>query len=205
MYCSFRKRVKSISLLLVFACAIGLTGCSHPAGSGGKIKTMVAEGNLSALYTDISGLKKDATDIVECKVLNSKTIVYCDTPFTISTVELLGVVKGQKKAGDKINVIEMGGIFSLTGEDPKEAKGQLVDYQLEGIPVMKASEHYYLFLKPFEGPQTQNAYVPLGAFQGKFKISSGNNITQQAPNDIKIKGLSALNKNDFLKKVNESA
>lgn len=152
----------------------------------GNAQPIQAEGQLQEKFTSIRGLKQRASAIVEVNVINSETIVYKDTPFTISTAMVIFKVKGIQKEGQEIKLIETGGKYKLTGENPKEEKGKEVEFAFEGIRVMQPGDHLFLFVDEFVGPQIMGAYIPLGVYQGKFMVEQDGKIRQQAPNDHKL-------------------
>ena len=191
MLSKFQKAKKIIALLLAAATTLGLFGCS---ASHNTIQTVKMNASMSTYYESLSHLKKDASEIIECKVLGNKAIVYEGVPFTISNVKVLSVIKGSVKAGDTIQVIETGGIYNPSGD----SSGQLVNYELEGNPVMKVNEDLYVFLQKFEGPQIEGAYIPVGEFMGKFSIDWAGKVKQLATDEYKIKNLGTVSKNKFL-------
>lgn len=63
---------------------------------------------------------------------------------------------------------------------------------------MQKGEHLILFMKPFVGPQVEGAYVPLGVWQGKFKVDKDGKVKQQAPDEYKLKDYKPMSKNKFI-------
>jgi hypothetical protein len=118
--------------------------------------------SLSKGYESISELANDADIIAEVEVTSSNTLSYYDVPFTVSNADLLDTYKGGT-TGTTINLLETGGII-----DNQE-------YSPEGNDVLKENDKAILFLQKYEGPITNDAYVVLGVYQGKFKIDSDNN------------------------------
>lgn len=143
---------------------------STEAVTTSNVQQISLEGDLQENFDSLDKLKQRASAIVEVDVLKTETIVYDDMPFTISTAKVLSKVKGNVNEGQEIKLIETGGKYKLTGENPKEAKGQEVELSFEGIRVMQPADHLFLFIDEFVGPQVTGAYIPLGVYQGKFKV-----------------------------------
>jgi hypothetical protein len=96
---------------------------------------------------------------------------YENVPFTTSTFKVRQVIKGDVKATDALSVLETGGQWKGKPKGTTKATLTSQELALEGIPVMKTGEKYLLFLMPYTGPVASNAYIAVGEFQGKFKIS----------------------------------
>ena len=99
-----------------------------------------------------------------------------------------------------IKIIETGGVYK-----PKDREGRdLPETELKfgGIPVVRQGEHLVLFFDEFVGPQVKGAYVPLGVFQGKFKIE-GSKAIQQAPNEYALKNSIPLDVANLKAKIKE--
>ena len=190
-----KKSLISVSLAVLITCglvtAVAVKTHSNPkktsteAVATSNVQQISLQGDLQENFDSVVKLKQRAAAIVEVDVTSSETIVYKDMPFTISTAKVLSKIKGIIKEGQEIKLIETGGKFKLTGENPKEAKGQEAEVSFEGIRVMQPGDHLFLFLDKFVGPQVTDAYIPLGVYQGKFKVES-NKVYQQAPNDNKL-------------------
>ncbi len=193
-----RKRNKILAILVIVL--LSAIGCKN---QGVNQSTTI---DLSEHYSTIDDLKQGATNIIEVEVLDNYVVVQGDMPFTISNLKVLSTIKGDIMKGDKIKVLETGGKFINSGENPKDKKGQEVDMKFGGISVMQNSEHLILFVKPFVGPQVTDAYVPLGVWQGKFKVAKGNNgkVEQQAPNEYKLKDYKPVSISQFIKELENS-
>ena len=168
-----------------------------------SVQLIPGKGDLQESFNNIEGLKQRASAIIEVDVINSETVVYKDIPFAISTAKVLSKVKGNVKEGQEIKLIETGGKYLLTGENPKEEKGKEVKFAFEGICVMQPGDHLFLFVDEFVGPQVKGAYVPLGVYQGKFKVEQDGKIRQQAPDDHKLTDyMKPVGKEKFKEKIN---
>lgn len=159
------------------------------------------EGSPSSLeksYNTLGELTSDAEEILEIKVLNQETKTYLDVPFTISTAIVKSTVKGVVNEGDSIKIIETGGEYTPIDKNGKEfPKANL---KFNGIEVLAKNEHAILFLEKFVGPQVEGAYVPLGVYQGKFKVISGEAV-QQAPEDNKLKDYKPVSVDSLKEKI----
>jgi hypothetical protein len=141
-------------------------------------------------------------------VQEQEVIVYEGLPFTVSEFHVTNNYKGDINKGDVIKVIETGGIY-----EPELEQGisiEKVEMRLNGVKVMDTEDDYILFLEAFSGPQLANqGYIPLGAYQGKFKIvehdvktlnnlqSDTQFVQQQADEEYKMKN-TPVKKEEFL-------
>jgi hypothetical protein len=193
-----RKLNKILVILIIVL--LSAAGCKNQSVSQ---STTIS---LAEHYDTIDDLKKSATNIVETEVLDNYVVVQGDMPFTISNLKVLSAIQGDIMKGDKIRVLETGGKFINSSENSKEKKGQEVDMKFGGASVMQNGEHLILFVRPFVGPQVTDAYVPLGVWQGKFKVSKGNNgkVEQQAPNEYMLKDYKPVNISQFIKELENS-
>lgn len=193
-----RKRNKFLVIFIIVL--LSVVGCKNQ--SVNQSTTI----SLTENYDTIDDLKQCATNIVEVEVLDNYVVVQGDMPFTISNLKVLSTIKGDIIEGDNIKVLETGGKFITSGENPKDKKGQEVNMKFGGISVMQNGEHLILFIKPFVGPQVTEAYVPLGVWQGKFKVEKGNNgkVEQQAPNEYKLKDYKPVGIGEFIKRLESS-
>lgn len=195
--------VCSISIIIALLATVGFyyKNSRMQYSNNGNIKKIYASGFLSETFEFLKDLKNSASEIVEIEVKDGHTIVEHDTPFTISTVNIISNLKGNLTEGNEIQIVETGGLFTPSGSNPKDDTTQVYDYQFEGVPVMRPGEKYILFLKKFKNPQYHNTYVPLGVYQGKFKIKSNNLVEQQAPNDMKLEDYTPLSKDKLKEKI----
>ena len=195
---SILKKILPISVTIVMILLAGWAngGTKKETTVSDSVQIIKVEGTIDKYFTKMSDLMVSSTNVIECIVLDTNTIIYGDIPFTISNVSILNNIKGDIKT-DTIKIIETGGRYKLAGNNPKEEKGLEVDYQFEGIPVVQKGEHLYLFLEPFIGPQVKDAYIPLGVFQGKFKVLQNNKVEQQVPSIFKLKDYRESEKAEF--------
>lgn len=138
-------------------------------------KLVKISGSLAEDFKNLKELKKNSSVIIEVTVKESSQTTFGDVIFTISDIEVDNSLKGKYKRGEVLRLLETGGI-TADGDE----------LAFDGIPVVKPGEKYILFLEEYEGPITENAYVPLAVYQGKFKIT-GNKVVQQAPDKWKLK------------------
>jgi hypothetical protein len=165
------KRGTLVAAIAVCVAGMVFGGMTWYGRSRIIVKTMA--GSIAHHYGTLDELIRDAGAILVVDVGSGETIEYIDTPFTLTEVKVARSIRGDLKAGDVITIIETGGYV-------KQADGTTFDYRFDGIPVLRFREKVLLFLKRFEGPQTDDAYIPLGVFQGKFLIE-GDRLQQQVP------------------------
>lgn len=155
------KKTKLILMIIVITAIIGLCLCIN-LNNERTVEKVNLSLSLTREYKTLEDLKNAAEVITQVEIDNSKSFTYNDVPFTISDAKLIKTYKGNI-FNDKINLLETGGQI-----DNKE-------YSPEGNDVLKKREKAILFLKKYEGPITDDAYVILGVYQGKYKISSDDN------------------------------
>jgi hypothetical protein len=122
---------------------------------------MILEASLVDWHDNVDDLKTDAELIVEIGVKDTETIIFSDVPFTLSSVKVKISYKGLSP-NKEITILETGGeineeTFTFSHNDP-----------------LKKGQKALLFLKKYNGPITEDSYVVLGVFQGKFKIKEDN-------------------------------
>ncbi|AQQ53097.1 hypothetical protein [Planococcus lenghuensis] len=152
---------------LLFAAA--LTGCSEDGSEAvSEAEPIKSSAEMVTSFESTEEMQTEADVIVEGEVQAQEVVVHGDLPFTISEIAVMEGFKGEFKAGDTIRVLETGGTYQPEGKDG-EALPE-TDFALSSAGVMETGEQFFLFLRPFTGPQTEGAFIPLGAYQGKFLI-----------------------------------
>ena len=169
----------SITVLLLLIVGYGIVYVGQS-----DVRKVISSGELNENFTSFKELKKEAEMTIEGKVLEQETIVHGNLPFTISKVEIVNKYKGKVKKGDIIQVIETGGIYEPAGKNGE--KLNKVELKLNNVSTLKPEEHVFLFLRSFSGPQVEGAHIPLGAYQGKFKVNKDGKVKQQANEEYKL-------------------
>ncbi|GGE14033.1 hypothetical protein GCM10011571_14370 [Marinithermofilum abyssi] len=133
--------------------------------------------SVNKTYTGVEDLKRDADLVVEGKSLSRQSLLKHEgMPFTLTPFQVTSVMKGDRTART-ITILETGGF--------DETRHLTVEHN----QVMNKDQHYILFLQKYQGPVTdQDAYVIIGAYQGKFQVD-GQRIT---PAHEVSKGLAAI-------------
>ncbi|CAG7645000.1 hypothetical protein PAESOLCIP111_04854 [Paenibacillus solanacearum] len=150
------------------------------------IYTVESHGEISDQYNSIQELNDSADLVVLAEVGSTKGFKYKEVPFTLSLMSISKVIKGEKKQNDTIQVLETGGIINN------------VEYTFEETKALKKQDKAVLYLKKYVGPIVSgDAYVVLGVFQGKFKVSETGEVIGSSKhlsdNLKKIKTLKDLN------------
>jgi hypothetical protein len=175
------NRLRSCTTLLA-SCFIMISILSACGNSKQTLPRTTDEvpSSLAKNYKLIDELIADATEISEINVVSQETMTFHEIPFTISTVSVLSSFKGIHKAGDIIRIIETGGEFTPTDKEGNALPKQTMKFN--GIPVLAIDDHEVIFLAKFTGPQVDGeVYVPVGVYQGRFKLDKSGQLTQQAP------------------------
>ncbi|WP_239618909.1 hypothetical protein [Cohnella mopanensis] len=188
---------------LLFVAIISGCGMKQQAVETNSSVNSGGAASLVKYYNTIEELTGDAKEILEIKVKDQETITYGDLPFTISTVDVESSYKGTHQKGDTVRIIETGGEYT-----PLDKQGKpfpKTNFKFNGIPVLGENEHAVVFLDKFVGPQVEGeVYVPLGVYQGKFKVDeSTGELIQQAPDTEKIKGYEKTKLDKFSELINK--
>lgn len=187
------------SSMLVAICLIMITILSACGNNEQTVQRTNEDGpsSLAKNYKLIDEMLADATEISEIKVVSQETITYHDMPFTISTVSVLSSFKGTHLAGDKIRIIETGGEFTPMDKEGNALPKQTMKFN--GIPVLARDDHEVIFLTKFKGPQVDGeVYVPVGVYQGRFKLDSSGQLTQQAPINNRLGDFAVVEFNELI-------
>ncbi|BFT71230.1 hypothetical protein [Paenibacillus sp. P36] len=147
------KYTYMICLLLII---IAVTGLFLAEKKNASESVVNIQGELSKEYDSVDALKQDSDLIVEIIATNVNSLKYEGLIFSITDSTVNKVYKGAIQ-GSSIKILENGGSY--------EGK----EYIFEESPVLKSSESAIVFLKKYNGPITDHAYVVTGAIQGKFK------------------------------------
>lgn len=159
-----------------------VAGCNNSQGKTSEQSTGGTT-ELAVSYSTVGEMLDDAELIIEGNVLSQKTIVHGDMPFTISQVKVKSTLLGEA-TDEIISVIETGGIFKPEGKPGDDLPK--AEFKLNGVDTLKPDEHIVLFLTYFEGPQVDNAFIPIGAYQGKFVVKEGKKSTQATDTENKL-------------------
>ncbi|KEO84945.1 hypothetical protein EL26_02775 [Tumebacillus flagellatus] len=141
---------------------------------------------FTKLYNSIEQLADEAEVVIEGTALDSTPIPYRESESSERTVSLTKVrVQVTKsfsdgiKRGDVLTVVEAGGFNTKQGLGlgekfnlPPEELSEVVDVQMDGIPVMSQGDRVLLFLSQARTVHylDEPFYGILGMYQGKFHI-----------------------------------
>lgn len=114
--------------------------------------------SVTEQYSQVTELEEQSQVIVDGKVLETKSFMYEDMPFTLSKVQVEEAFKGKFEKGDVINLLETGGVIKNT------------EFSVENNENMKEDTHALLYLYAYEGPIESDVekYVVTGLYQGKY-------------------------------------
>jgi hypothetical protein len=173
------KITRCIAVLTLIAAILGLTSliCSACLFAKKPAPISVLDVNPGKHYRSVNELTAAAAAIVQVKVGSSKAILDQGSVYTLSEANVLRVFKGQLAIESQVSILETGGLMAQNSVS--------MDVQPDGMAVMQPDETYILFLDQYRGALVQQAYEPLGIYQGKFRIDK-NVIIQQAPTAEKL-------------------
>ncbi|GED71157.1 hypothetical protein BRE01_48590 [Brevibacillus reuszeri] len=139
-------------------------------------------GHLVKNYETADELKKDADLVLEIEATDSSSLEYKNIVFTLINAKVKKEFKAGKKFKDKeIKILETGGYY--------EGK----NYLFEDNEVLKEGDKTIVFLKKYEGPIADDAYVILGAYQGKFNLDKNGNIKESKKLDGRLSEINNMN------------
>jgi hypothetical protein len=141
---------------------------------------VMASADFAVVYTGVDQLEKAADLVVRGEVTEVSYLDFNSTAYTKVTFKVSKCLKGDAAAGEKITVLEVGGVTSMAtvkGDKfgaPTELDARTkVTVLLDGAPLSEVGEECLYFLGTGSiGVVPGTYYVPLGAFQGRFKIDN---------------------------------
>lgn len=168
------KRAGVAIVALALGLVIGGLGRAAIVPGSGSQAIVPMKAILAVNYQSVAGLTRAAQLIVFARASFTEDVQYGQLPFAVTTLEVLDVLKSNRAAPGRLRVLELGGRLQpgpVKGGDGAMRESRTVS--LEGVPVMKPGAEYVLFLEPYVGSVTSDAWVALGQFQGTFEIVRG--------------------------------
>jgi hypothetical protein len=141
--------------------------------------TVIASADFTVHYADLGQLKKAAEVIVRGEVVGVSYLDFNSTAYTSTTFKVSECLQGGFGAGDEITIVEVGGVTTMAavngdkfGAPTDRDLDTKVSVLLDGAPLSEVGDKCLYFLGPGSIGVVPGAYyVPLGAFQGRFKIT----------------------------------
>jgi hypothetical protein len=132
-------------------------------------------------YSSIGQLKRSADLVVRGEVVDVSYLDFNTCAYTKVTFKVAKCFKGDAEVGDQITILEVGGVTTMAsvkgdkfGTPTKEDAETKVKVLLDGAPLTQVGEDCLYFLGKGEINVVPGTYyVPMGAFQGRFKIDNG--------------------------------
>lgn len=142
---------------------------------------VIVSADFAVLYSSVAELKQAADVVVRGEVIDVSYIDFNSTAYTKVAFKVSKCFKGGLAVGDQITIVEVGGITNMAaikgekfGAPSKEDAETKVIVQLEGAPLTRVGDKCTYFLGTGSiGVVDGTYYVPLGAFQGRFKSENG--------------------------------
>lgn len=181
------KPIRLVAVAAVLTGAVLAVAFKFDAPASGSQERMQTVGEIHAslarTYDTVEALNTEATEVVLVRALARADRPYLRLPFTETRVVVEQSARGRLAPGMEIAVIETGGALPPgTVKTTNPVVRSPAEFALQGVPVLRVGERYLLFLRPFSGPMTttKNAYIPVGEFQGKFRVSGDGTIRYHA-------------------------
>lgn len=140
--------------------------------------------SLTKYFKSIEELKQYSDVIIEGVVKNTRSVIYTQTAFTISEIEITEFYESDNNIvkGSTICVVEPGGIMDkefLYKKYKEKFPDKYIDINeikpskvvFDGIPPLDKGDHIIVFLSKYTGGvKAENCYEPVGIYYGKFHI-----------------------------------
>lgn len=159
-----------IILLLLSCMAIG--GCSNVESKIAAtqiVDTTAGSTTSIRLYETLEELTNSSDIVAEIVPGDSKQLIeYKNAKFTLIDTKIKDIFVGNSSLNNStIKVLELG------------------DYQVGDTQLVQSGERYLIFLRKYVGSVTsEEAYVPVGVYQGKLKIIDDQTLVFEGGGDI---------------------
>lgn len=119
----------------------------------------VTMANVETVYESLDSITADSDLVAEVSInSDAKQIDYQGAVFVTHELKVKDVIVGEQNLkNETIKLLEVG----LSPQD---------------LNIVKNNSKYVVFLKKYEGPVTDNAYVVTGVYQGKFKVNQDESL-----------------------------
>jgi hypothetical protein len=143
--------------------------------------TVIMTADFAVKYSGVGQLRDAADVVVRGEITGISYLDFNSSAYTKVTLKVLKCLKGDLAADEEITILEVGGVTTMAtikgdkfGAPTREDAETKVKVQLEGAPLAEVGDKCTYFLGTGSiGVVAGTYYVPLGAFQGKFKINNG--------------------------------
>ena len=163
------------------ALASASAAASAVADSAAVEPAVIMSADFAVGYSSIGQLKQAADLVVRGEVVDVSYLDFRSTAYSKVTFQVSKCFKGDAAPGDQITILEVGGVTTMAtikgdkfGAPTKEDAQTKVRVLLDGAPLTQVGENCVYFLGTGSiGVISDTYYVPMGAFQGRFKIDNG--------------------------------
>ena len=143
--------------------------------------TVLMSADMTVGYNTLAQLDQAADVVARGDVTAVSYLDFNGATYTKVTLKVAECLKGKVAAGSEITVMEVGGVTTMAavkgdkfGAPTKEDADTKVKVLLEGAPLTQVGDQVLYFLGTGEiGVVPGTYYVPMGAYQGRFKIDAG--------------------------------
>ena len=140
--------------------------------------TIIANADFAVTYTSLGQLKKAAGLVVRGEVTQVSYLDFNSTAYTELTFRVSRCLKGDAAVGDELTIVEVGGVTTMAavngdkfGAPTAQDADTQVSVLLDGAPLTEVGDRCLYFLGQGSiGVVPGTYYVPMGAFQGRFKV-----------------------------------
>ncbi|MBK5448239.1 hypothetical protein JFU18_06195 [Bacillus sp. TH22] len=175
-----------------------------------NVEQVITSADFAKGFRDAKALTIESDVIVEGKVLDSEYFDFNTNTFTRSKIQVSKSFNDAVKAGDIIQIVEIGGKTTkgkLQEYDPEKLKipkdelNTEVEVLFDGAPTSKKDDEVLIFAKEdkedFFGLK-EKVFITLNSYQGKFTIDKDKKVKRYAPkhNLIPIKNGNKNNPNN---------
>lgn len=173
------------------ASAAPVVSAATTSTSVAAVPAVILSADFAVGYSTLGQLRQAADVIVRGEVTDVSYLDFNSTAYTKVMLKVSKCLKGDIAAGDEITIMEVGGITSMAtikgdkfGPTTKQDADTKVSVQLDGAPLSRIGDKCIYFLGTGAiGVVPGTYYVPLGAFQGRFKIDNNGVAKRFVPTD----------------------
>ncbi|CAH8720836.1 hypothetical protein M5W83_12065 [Paenibacillus thiaminolyticus] len=146
-----------------------------------SIEEIKMSGDVVYQYKSLDELHSLAEVVAEVDIEAVRSTMYGGVVFSLAKANVKNIEKGVIP-NNNLTILETGGIYNNQR------------YIFEENPSFVTGERAIVFLKKYKGPIDNDAYVILGAYQGKFKLQGSKVIppVNASPKLISVNNLSEL-------------
>ncbi len=161
---------------------LGAGTIAEPAAAdGAQLPEQILSCDFAVVYTSVGQLKSVSDLVVRGEVTDVSYLDFNTVVYTKLTLTVAKCFKGDAGVGDEVTILEPGGITTQAyvvgdkfGGPTKADTETKVKVLVDGAPLTQLGDTCLFFLGTGDISVVPGTYyVPMGSFQGRFKIDNG--------------------------------